>query len=40
MINSQIPDNVSLFLGDCRIAMAIKAMYEYGGFTRFCRFLL
>jgi hypothetical protein len=34
-----MPDKVNLFLGDCKTAIVIKAMYEYGGFTRFDRFL-
>lgn len=35
MINSQIPESVSLFWDDCKIAIVISAIYEYGGFTRF-----
>jgi hypothetical protein len=35
MINSQIPDSVNLFCDDCKIAIVISAIYEYGGFTRF-----
>lgn len=34
MINSQIPDRVSFLFSDCRTAIVIRAIYEYGGFTR------
>lgn len=34
MINSQMPLKVNFFCGDCRIAIVINAMYEYGGLTR------
>lgn len=33
-------DSVSLLRGDCRIAMVIRAIYEYGGFTRFEPFVV
>lgn len=35
MINSQIPESVSRFWDDCKMAMVMSAMYEYGGLTRF-----
>lgn len=34
MMNSQIPESVSRFLGDCSMDIVIRAMYEYGGFTK------
>jgi len=37
MMKSQMPLNVSRLCGDCRIAIVISAMYEYGGFTKLFR---
>ena len=39
MMNSQIPDSVSRLCGDCRTAIVMRAMYEYGGLTRLLFFL-
>lgn len=33
MINSQMPLNVNFLCGDCKMAIVMRAMYEYGGFT-------
>lgn len=33
MINSQIPLSVNFLCGDCKIAIVISAIYEYGGLT-------
>jgi len=38
MMKSQMPLKVSRLCGDCRIAIVISAMYEYGGFTKLFRF--
>lgn len=33
IMNSHMPLSVSFLCGDCKIAIVIRAMYEYGGFT-------
>jgi len=33
MMNSQMPLSVSFLCGDCRMAIVMRAMYEYGGLT-------
>jgi hypothetical protein len=35
-MNSHMPLNVKRRVGDCRIAIVINAMYEYGGLTICC----